>query len=96
MPRKANIPKGDPYWKDQWKQQQARGEDKKQAERGKARRAYDKAGIDRTGKQIDHITPLAAGGTSAKGNLRLRSVNANEADNGHNKGEKAGIKRAKK
>ena len=95
MPRKANIPAGDAYWKREWEMQKLRGEDKKQAERGKARRAYDKAGIDRKGKQIDHITPLAAGGTSTKGNLRLRSVKANEADNGHKKGEKAGIKRAK-
>lgn len=93
MPRKANIPKGDPYWKREWKLQKLRGEDKKQLERAKARREYDKAGIDRSGKQIDHIVPLAAGGTSAKSNLRLRSIRSNEADNGHNKGEKAGKKR---
>ena len=96
MPRRKDIPKGSDYWKDQWKQQQARGEDKKDLERQKARRAYDKAGIDRTGKQIDHIKALAAGGTSSMGNLRLRSIKANEADNGHRKGEKAGVKRAKK
>lgn len=96
MPRKKNIPKGSDYWKEQWRQQKLRGEDKKQLERAKARQLYDKAGIERDGKQIDHIEKLAAGGTSAKGNLRLRSVRANEADNGHHKGEKPGKKRTNK
>lgn len=95
MPRKKNIPKGDPYFKDQWEQQKARGEDEKQLERQKARRAYDKAGINRKGKHIDHIQSLDEGGTSKKSNLRLRAIGANEADNGHKKGEKAGKKRSK-
>lgn len=94
MPRKKNIPKGDPYWHDQWLQQQARGEDKKQLERQKARREYDKAGISRKGKHIDHITPLASGGSTARSNLRLRDPKENTSDNGHNKGEKAGKKRS--
>jgi hypothetical protein len=42
---------------------------------------YDKAGIDRTGKDIDHIRPLAKGGKSVASNLRLRSKSANQADN---------------
>jgi len=33
------------------------------------------------GKDVDHITPLRGGGTSAKGNLRMRSVKANRGDN---------------
>ena len=52
-----------------------------QHERQRARRAYDKAGIDRKGKDIDHITPLRKGGKSTPSNLRLRSKKANEGDN---------------
>lgn len=52
-----------------------------QHERQRARRMYDKLGIDRTGKDIDHIKPLRKGGTSTKSNLRLRSKKANEGDN---------------
>lgn len=52
-----------------------------QHERQKARRAYDKKGIDRTGMDIDHIKPLRKGGTSTPGNLRLRSKKANQGDN---------------
>jgi len=52
-----------------------------QHERQRARRAYDKAGIERTGKDIDHIKPLRKGGKSTPGNLRLRSKKANEGDN---------------
>jgi len=52
-----------------------------QHERQRARRAFDKKGIDRTGKDIDHITPLRKGGKSTPGNLRLRAKKANEGDN---------------
>lgn len=52
-----------------------------QSERQRARRAYDKKGINRAGKDIDHITPLRKGGTSTAGNLRLRSKKANQGDN---------------
>jgi hypothetical protein len=52
-----------------------------QGERQKARRMYDKLGIERSGKDIDHIKPLRKGGTSTKGNLRLRSKKANQGDN---------------
>lgn len=62
--------------------QKASGETKDQLERQKARQAYDKAGVDRTGKHIDHIKPLRAGGRTTKGNLRLRSPKANMSDNG--------------
>lgn len=96
MPRAPNIPKGSAYWKEQYQQQKERGEDKKQLVRAKARREYDKAGIDRKGKDIDHIKHLESGGTSAKSNLRLRSSSENQADNGHHKGEKAGKKRTNK
>jgi 5-methylcytosine-specific restriction endonuclease McrA len=49
---------------------------------------YDKLGIDRKGKQIDHVKPLEAGGKTNKSNLKLISVNANEKKNLHKKGEK--------
>jgi len=62
--------------------QKASGETKDQLERQKARQAYDKAGVDRSGKHIDHIKPLRAGGKTTKGNLRLRSPKANVSDNG--------------
>jgi hypothetical protein len=52
-----------------------------QHERQRARRAYDAKGIDRTGKDIDHITPLRKGGKSTSGNLRLRAKKANQGDN---------------
>jgi hypothetical protein len=52
-----------------------------QHERQRARRLYDKEGIERKGKDIDHIKPLRKGGTSTKSNLRLRSKSANQGDN---------------
>lgn len=71
-----------------WKKEYARdletgksGPGSDQHERQRARRMYDKMGIDRSGKDIDHITPLRKGGKSTKGNLRLRSKKANQGDN---------------
>ena len=52
-----------------------------QSERQRARKAYDAKGIDRAGKDIDHITPLRKGGKSTAGNLRLRAKKANQGDN---------------
>lgn len=52
-----------------------------QHERQRARRMFDKLGIDRTGKHIDHVKPLRKGGTSTRSNLRLRAKNANQGDN---------------
>ena len=52
-----------------------------QHERQRARREYDKQGIARTGKDIDHIKPLRKGGKSVPGNLRLRAKKANQGDN---------------
>lgn len=68
-------------YKHAYKLQKASGETKDQIERQKARRAYDKKGIDRSTKDIDHITPLRKGGKSTPGNLRLRSRSANQGDN---------------
>lgn len=52
------------------------------AERVKARRMMEKTGAAKKGdgKDVDHIRPLSKGGTSAKSNLRMRSVKANRGD----------------
>lgn len=55
---------------------------KKRAQRVKARRMLEKEGAvsKGDGKDVDHIKPLKSGGTSARGNLRVRSVKANRGD----------------
>ena len=71
-------------YKDEYKRDRELGKDgpnSDQGERQKARRMYDKMGIDRSGKDIDHIKPLRKGGTSSKSNLRLRGKKANQGDN---------------
>jgi hypothetical protein len=68
-------------WRYEYLRELIRGDDKGQIERQRARRLYDKEGIDRHGKNIDHIKPISKGGLSTKGNLRLRSPHANKADN---------------
>jgi len=83
MPRKKPTPAS--VWKKEYATQKKRGEDVDQVERQRARRMYDKKGIDRTGKDIDHIKPLRAGGKSSKGNTRLRNPSENKADNGANR-----------
>jgi hypothetical protein len=68
-------------YKHAYKLQKATGETKDQVERQRARREYDAKGIERAGKDIDHIKPLRKGGKSTPGNLRLRSKSANQGDN---------------
>jgi hypothetical protein len=68
-------------WKHAYQLQLKRGEDKDQIERQRARRMYDKKGIDRNGKDIDHKVPIRKGGKSTGGNLRLRSRSSNRGDN---------------
>lgn len=55
---------------------------KRRAQRVKARRIMEKAGAAHKGdgKDVDHITPLKSGGTSARSNLRMRSKSANRGD----------------
>jgi hypothetical protein len=69
-------------YKHAYKLQKKTGETQDQLERQKARGIYDKEGVDRAGKDIDHIKPLRAGGKSTPGNTRLRSPKKNQADNG--------------
>jgi hypothetical protein len=87
MPR-AKGPHPPEYWKDQYQKQKARGETKDQLIRQQARREYDKKGIDRVGKDIDHIKAIRAGGNTTEGNLRLRDPSANQADNKHSSPKK--------
>ena len=56
---------------------------KKRAERVKARRMMEKTGAAKKGdgKDVDHVKPMRSGGTSTKGNLRMRSKSANRSDN---------------
>lgn len=68
-------------YKHAYQLQKKSGETKDFLERQKARRKYDKEGVDRDGKHIDHIKPLRKGGKSTSGNLRLRSPKANMSDN---------------
>ena len=68
-------------YKHAYKLQKKTGETQDQLERQKARGLYDKEGVDRAGKDIDHIKPLRKGGKSTSGNLRLRAKKANEGDN---------------
>ena len=68
-------------YKHAYKLQKATGETKDQLERQKARQLYDKKGIDRKGKDIDHKVPLRKGGKTTTGNLRLRNRSANQGDN---------------
>lgn len=67
-------------YKHAYELQKKNGETRGQLERQKARQMYDRAGIDRTGKHIDHKVPIKAGGKSVKGNLRLRSPKTNMSD----------------
>lgn len=72
------VNKPRPY-KKEWKQQQERDEKKPRADRERARYHMDKEGVDRSGKDIDHIKPLSKGGTSAKSNLRLVAPSKNRS-----------------
>ena len=75
-----------PY-KHEYEMQQKREENPARAERQRARRKLDKEGVNRKGKDIDHVKMLSKGGSNADG-LRLVSPAKNRARNGHKKGEK--------
>lgn len=56
---------------------------KKQTERQRARRAWDKehGHESRAGKALDHIKPIKSGGTSEDGNVRLKGFSENSSRN---------------
>jgi hypothetical protein len=72
------VNKPRPY-KKEYTQQVARGEHENRMDRQRARNDMDKKGIDRAGKDIDHVVPLSKGGSNAKGNLKLKSPSANRS-----------------
>lgn len=73
--------KSDRNYKKEWQNQKKRGrkEQERRNARERTRYAYDKAGIDRTGKDIDHKRPLSKGGSASKSNTRLVSPSANRS-----------------
>jgi hypothetical protein len=75
------MPSKNRDWKKEYQLQLKRGDDEGQLERQKARRLYDKKGIDRKGRDIDHIQAIKHGGKTTVSNLRLRSRKANKSDN---------------
>ena len=76
-----------PY-KHEYQKQVARGEHPLRMERQRARRDYDKKGINRAGKDISHNKPLRNGGTNKDG-YTLMSPSKNRANNGKKPTKKA-------
>lgn len=70
-----------PY-KREYKLQKARGEHEPRMERQRARRALDKEGVDRTGKDVSHKKMLSKGGSNADG-YKLEAPSKNRSRNGH-------------
>ena len=75
-----------PY-KKEYQLQKKRGENEDRMERQRARRSYDKKGINRKGKDISHKKMLSKGGSNKDG-TRLESPSKNRARNGQKKGKK--------
>ncbi|CAB4156127.1 hypothetical protein UFOVP1064_32 [uncultured Caudovirales phage] len=71
----------------EYEMQKARGEHPDRMERQRARRALDKKGVDRTGKDVSHKKALAKGGSNKDGYV-LESPKKNRSRNGHKPGEK--------
>jgi hypothetical protein len=74
-------PKRDRKYKREYELQKARGEHEDRMERQRARRAVDKKGIDRSGKDVSHKKPLSRGGANSDG-YRLESPSTNRARGG--------------
>lgn len=71
------VNKPRPY-KKEYKQQKARGEHEDRMERQKARRALDKKGVNRNGKDVAHVKALSKGGTNKDG-YKLESPHKNRS-----------------
>jgi hypothetical protein len=69
--------KARPY-KKEYKKQLARGEHEDRMERQRARRAMDKKGISRKGKDVAHVKALSKGGSNKTG-VRLESPSKNRS-----------------
>lgn len=72
------VNKPRPY-KKEYEQQQERNENPARAKRAKARYDMDKKGVDRKGKDIDHVVPLSKGGTNSPSNLKLKKPSSNRS-----------------
>jgi hypothetical protein len=70
-----------PY-KHEYQKQKERGEHPDRMERQRARRALDKKGVDRAGKDVSHNKMLSKGGTNADG-YKLEAPSKNRSRNGH-------------
>tara|TARA_B100000242_G_scaffold56905_1_gene34065 strand:+ start:222 stop:473 length:252 start_codon:yes stop_codon:yes gene_type:complete len=75
-----------PY-KKEYQQQKKRGEHEDRMERQRARRKYDKKGINRKGKDVSHNKMLSKGGSNKDG-TRLENPSKNRARNGQKKRKK--------
>lgn len=73
----AYVNKSRPY-KKEYKQQVARGEHEDRMERQRARRAYDKKGVNRKGKDVAHVKALSKGGSNKDG-TRLEAPSKNRS-----------------
>ena len=73
------VNKPRPY-KHEYQKQKERGEHEDRMERQRARREYDKKGVNRRGKDVSHVKALSKGGTNADG-IRLESPSKNRARN---------------
>lgn len=71
------IDKDKRKYKHEYKLQKARGEDDERAERYKARKMIDDAGIDRKGKHVAHVKALANGGKTTRSNIKVVSPRSN-------------------
>ena len=71
------VNKPRPY-KKEYQQQIQRGEIPDKLERQRARRAMDKRGIDRSGKDVAHVKALSKGGSNKDG-VRLQTPSKNRS-----------------
>lgn len=73
------VNKKRPY-KKEYQQQKARGEHENRMERQRARRALDKKGVNRKGKDVSHKKALSKGGSNKDG-VKLESPSKNRSRN---------------
>lgn len=65
-------------YKQEYKTQVARGEHEDRMERQRARRAMDKKGVARKGKDVAHVKALSKGGSNSDG-VRLEPPSKNRS-----------------
>jgi hypothetical protein len=65
-------------YKQEYKTQVSRGEHEDRMERQRARRAMDKKGVDRKGKDVAHVKALSKGGSNSDG-VRLEPPSKNRS-----------------